>query len=68
MVIIKEKNNNKIKEVKIKEGIKKVRDVLIEAGYNPEEYLVSKDGKIIPDDEEVNDKDTLQVIKIVSGG
>ncbi len=68
MVIIKEKNTNEIKEIKIKEGMKKVREVLIEAGYNPEEYLVSKDGKIIPEEEEVNDKDTLHVIKIVSGG
>lgn len=68
MVKIKEKDSNEIKEVNIKEGLAKVKDVLIAAGYNPEEYLVSKDGVIIPDEEEIKDNDNLELIKIVSGG
>jgi len=45
-----------------------VLDILERAGINPETVLVKKKDSIIPDDEELEDGDSITVMKIVSGG
>jgi len=45
-----------------------VLDILSKGEINAETVIVKRNGKIIADDEEVSDGDTLTVLKIVSGG
>ncbi len=43
-------------------------DVLQILKINPEMVLVKRGGEIIPDNEELNDNDKIEIIQVVSGG
>ena len=43
-------------------------DVLQIMKINPEMVLVKRGGEIIPDSEELNDQDKIEIIQVVSGG
>lgn len=43
-------------------------DVLKKIGINPEMVIVSKNGKFVPDTEEVSPRDKIEILKVVSGG
>jgi sulfur carrier protein len=42
--------------------------ILLEMGINPLEVIVSRDGKMIPDDTIVGPEDEIRVIRIAHGG
>ncbi|MFB6076466.1 MAG: MoaD/ThiS family protein [Candidatus Aenigmatarchaeota archaeon] len=54
-------------EIEIEEG-SIIEDVLERVGINKETVIVKRNGKIIPPEEDVNDKDYLECIRIISGG
>ncbi|MFB6088772.1 MAG: MoaD/ThiS family protein [Candidatus Aenigmatarchaeota archaeon] len=64
-VEIKFKENEREIEV---EKNNKIEDVLDKAGINKETVIVKRDGKVIPPEEDVNDGDYLELIRIISGG
>jgi len=43
-------------------------DVLQIMKINPEMVLIKRGGEIIPDSEELEDKDKIEIIQVVSGG
>lgn len=43
-------------------------DVMKKLGINPEMVIVSKNGKFVPDTEEVSPRDKIEILKVVSGG
>ncbi len=44
-------------------------DVLLaDLGLNPCEVVVTRDGRLLPDDADLDDEDSLRVIAIVHGG
>ncbi len=45
-----------------------IKDILEKIGLSPEEYIVSKNGEVVPEDEEVSDGDTIILYPVVSGG
>ncbi len=45
-----------------------VEDVLEKCKYTTETAVVQRDGKILTEDEVVDDNDTVQIIPVVSGG
>jgi thiamine biosynthesis protein ThiS len=45
-----------------------VGEVLEKAGINKETVIVRRSEEIIPDNEKLNDKDKLEVLRIISGG
>jgi thiamine biosynthesis protein ThiS len=57
----------KTKEMKVKNG-SKIADVLKELGINRETVLVRRNGKIVPEEEKIKDRDKIEVIRITSGG
>ena len=51
--------------------MKKAKDVgslLKELKLNPDEYVVSVNGKIVLEDEKLKDKDKVKLYPVVSGG
>lgn len=46
----------------------RILDLLEELDRNPEAIVVERNGIIVPEDEELEDKDELRVIPVVSGG
>ncbi|MCD6084703.1 MAG: MoaD/ThiS family protein [Desulfurococcales archaeon] len=50
------------------EGKATVRKVLNKLGLSPDEYVVTKNGEVVVEDEEVVDGDLLEVYRVVSGG
>lgn len=46
----------------------KVIYVLEELGLNPETLVVKRNGKIVPEDETLEDGDEVEIIPVVSGG
>jgi thiamine biosynthesis protein ThiS len=51
--------------------LKKVSTIagaLKQAGINPETVLVKRDGELVPQDALVKDGDSMETIKVVSGG
>ncbi|WP_297552962.1 MoaD/ThiS family protein [Thermococcus sp.] len=55
------------KEVEWKKGMK-VADVLREVGFNTESAIARIDGRVVLEDEKVEDGVTVEVIPVVSGG
>ncbi len=46
----------------------KIRDVLEKLDLNPEEYIVSRNGEVVSEDEEVGEGDLIIFYPVVSGG
>jgi len=45
-----------------------VLDLLGKLNINPETVLTKRDNEIVADFEELNDKDSIEILKVVSGG
>jgi sulfur carrier protein ThiS len=45
-----------------------IRDLLAKMNVNPVTVIVSRDGNIIMEDDEINDKDKINLISVISGG
>ena len=45
-----------------------VRRVLNKMGLSPDEYVVTRNGDVVVEDEEVADGDLLEVYRVASGG
>ncbi|NPA99730.1 MAG: MoaD/ThiS family protein [Crenarchaeota archaeon] len=45
-----------------------IREVLERIGLSPEEYVVSRNGEVVSEDEQVSDGDTIILYPVVSGG
>ena len=48
--------------------VKRVREIFEKLGLNPEEYVVVKNGEVVLLDEPIEEKDTVELIPVVSGG
>ena len=55
------------KEVEWRKGMKVV-DILREVGFNTESAIARIDGRVVLEDEKVEDGVTVEVIPVVSGG
>ena len=66
-MLVKIKFLKKEREVEVKEG-STVSDALKKTGINPETVIASRDGEIIPDSEKLKKGETIEAIRIVSGG
>jgi sulfur carrier protein len=49
-------------------GRRRVRDVLIDLGVNPESVLVIRNSQLLTHDTQVGNEDTLELRPVVSGG
>ena len=45
-----------------------VKDLLVKMEINPVTVIVSKDDVVITEDEKLNDKDSIKLISVISGG
>ena len=45
-----------------------IEDVLRRLGINPVEVIVAKNGKIVSEEETVDSKDELKIVRVVHGG
>jgi sulfur carrier protein len=45
-----------------------IEEILKELGVNPEEVIVAKNGRIVPEDETAGESDQLQIVRFVHGG
>ena len=66
-MIVKIKFLGQIKGVELKEG-STISDALKKAGINPETVIVSRMGEIVPESEKTKEGETIEAIRIVSGG
>ncbi|GAB6135801.1 MoaD/ThiS family protein [Thermococcus prieurii] len=55
------------REIEWRKGIK-VADILREVGFNTESAIARIDGRVVLEDEKVEDGVTVEVIPVVSGG
>jgi len=55
------------REVQV-QGARRVRDLLVELGINPESVLVIRGSALLTHDARVGDEDTVEVRPVVSGG
>ena len=46
----------------------KIEEILKELGINPEEVIVAKNGRIVPEDEVAGGSDLLKIVRFVHGG
>ncbi len=53
--------------VEVENGAR-IRDVLEKLDLNPEEYIVSRNGEVVAEDEEVGEDDLIILYPVVSGG
>jgi len=49
-------------------GTRRVRDLLVELGINPESVLVIRDAQLLTHDARVGGEDTIELRPVVSGG
>ncbi|HID80165.1 MAG TPA: thiamine biosynthesis protein ThiS [Ignisphaera sp.] len=56
------------KEVEVRGGNRRVRELLKELGLSLEEAVVVKNGRVVLDDEVVKDGESVEVLLAVSGG
>ena len=49
-------------------GGKTVSDLLKTLGYASDEYVVTREGKILTDDDEIHEGDCLVLVPVISGG
>ena len=52
----------------LEHGPAPVEQILLEAGINPLEVMVTRNGKLISEDTVVGDEDVIRVIRIAHGG
>ena len=52
----------------IDESGSKIADILKKLGINPEEVIVAKNGKIVPEEETAGGYDELKIVRFVHGG
>jgi sulfur carrier protein ThiS len=45
-----------------------IKDILIQLNINPVTVIVTKNGELCDESEEINSKDKLKIISVVSGG
>jgi sulfur carrier protein len=45
-----------------------IEDILEQLGLNPEEVIVAKNGKIVPEEETAGGSDELKIVRFVHGG
>jgi sulfur carrier protein len=45
-----------------------IEEILKELGVNPEEVIVAKNGRIVPEDETAGGSDQLKIVRFVHGG
>ncbi len=45
-----------------------IEDILKQLGINPEEVIVAKNGKIVPEEEIAGGSDELKIVRFVHGG
>jgi sulfur carrier protein len=45
-----------------------IEDVIKQLGINPEEVIVAKNGKIVPEEETAGSCDELKIVRFVHGG
>ncbi len=57
-------NSEKAVETKVRT----VCDLLEEMKINPETVIVSVNGEIVPESEELKGRDAVEILKVVSGG
>ncbi len=55
------------REVEVR-GRRRVREVLVELGVNPETVLVIRGTQLLTHDAQVGDEDTIELRPVVSGG
>ena len=65
ITIIKEAEQN---AEKINFSKQTVKEILAQLSINPETVLVVRNKEVITEDEPLNDKDTLEILNVVSGG
>jgi len=46
----------------------KIEEILKELDINPEEVIVAKNGRIVPEDEVAGGSDLLKIVRFVHGG
>ena len=46
----------------------RIEDILKQLGINPEEVIVAKNGKIVPEEETAGGSDELKIVRFVHGG
>jgi sulfur carrier protein len=49
-------------------GEASIEAILKDLGINPEEVIVAKNGRIVPEDETAGDSDELKIVRFVHGG
>jgi sulfur carrier protein len=52
----------------IAENEERIEDILKQLGINPEEVVVAKNGKIVPEEETAGGSDELKIVRFVHGG
>ena len=63
--MIEVKNRGKKKKLS---GVKDVASLFEKLKLNPEEYVITVNGKIVLEDEKLKDKDKVKLYPVVSGG
>lgn len=58
---------NKSRELEMDSG-SKVADLLDKLGINPVTVIVSRNDELILEDEELNNKDNILILSVISGG
>jgi sulfur carrier protein ThiS len=48
--------------------IARIEDILKQLGINPEEVIVAKNGRIVPEGETAGGSDELKIVRFVHGG
>ena len=48
--------------------IARIEDILQQLGINPEEVIVAKNGRIVPEEETAGGCDELKIVRFVHGG
>ncbi len=65
--MVEVREGKKIRKVMVKSR-STINDILRELGYNREEVVVRLNGKIVAEEEELSRGDSIEVIRIVTGG
>jgi len=52
----------------IDESCSRIEDILKKLGINPEEVIVAKNGRIVPEEETAGGHDELKIVRFVHGG
>jgi len=52
----------------IAEKCARIDDILKQLGINPEEVIVAKNGRIVPEEETAGSNDELKIVRFVHGG